>query len=151
MSVFNGDVNRNSFSPREGELPPPTITYHGLNCWYTHIVEKIGWVIAHKDDYSNRLKWYIETVDILLRKINEWENLGDNTAQIKQDLRVMKDVLTNLRIAATKLNSDRLQEQEPGLSLDGGARRKSKTKKVSKSKKTKKLSKTKKASKTRKH
>jgi uncharacterized coiled-coil DUF342 family protein len=49
-----------------------TITYHGINCWYEAMFEKLGWMIlAKRDGYHDKLEEYKKSLRHLKEAIEE--------------------------------------------------------------------------------
>jgi len=129
-------------------------TFHGLNKWYEHVVEKLGWVLLCSSSNEDRVKCYIHNIADLKKCINDRLS-GMSSSDKQQDLNNMlvnlskleKIVSQHSQSASTTSATATTTISGSAPSQKGGAKRKkakSKAKSKSKTKKTKSKSKSKK-------
>jgi len=121
-------------------------TFHGLNKWFEHVVEKLGWVLLCTSSNVDRIKCYMHNIADLKKCVND-RLTGVTSSDKKQDL---DNILINLgkleKIVSQHSNSSSSQtatSQTATPAQTGGAKKK-KAKSKSKSKKSKSKSKSKK-------
>ena len=65
-----------------------TVTSHGLNCWYTAMIEKLGWVVLRQQTDPEKCTWYVKSLNALILELKNWIKIS-KSKPLDIDLQLM--------------------------------------------------------------
>jgi hypothetical protein len=78
-------------------------TYHGLDKWYRHLFEKLGWVMLAKEEgHTYRISPYKKSISHLKKSLQEKISITQDVDR-KQDLEI---ILHKISILEKHVNKD---------------------------------------------
>lgn len=95
-------ARRASQTTRRNSLPTQTVTINSISKWYTHLFDKLGWmVLAKKNGCAYKISDYKKSINHLLKAIEHLMDEYKNHNR-KYDLNVMLKTTMVLRDFVTK-------------------------------------------------